>query len=191
MRVDDEAGARAAAVDVVAQDRHATGPLALAALRGDLVSDALADHLALELGEREEDVQRQAPHRLRRVELLRHGDERHLAPVEDLHQPHEVDERPAHAVDLVDHDAVHVASLDVGQEPLEGRALEVAAGEAAVVVAGRQHRPALGRLALDVRLRAVSLRVEGVVLLLEALLGRLARVDGAADAARDAGADAP
>src|SRR5215472_16094306 len=39
--------------------------------RGDLVADALADDLALELRKRQQDVEGQAPHRGRRVELLR------------------------------------------------------------------------------------------------------------------------
>ena len=56
--------------DVVAERRDAAHPHPLPARGGELVADALADHLALELGEREQDVQRQPAHRRRRVERL-------------------------------------------------------------------------------------------------------------------------
>ena len=63
-------------------------------------------------------------------------------------------------VDLVDDDDVDPAGLDVGQQPLQRRPLQGAAGEAAVVVAvGHQH-PALGALAGDVGLAGVALGVE-------------------------------
>ena len=62
-------------INIVAEDRVAAGPLALASGGGDLVPSALADDLALELGEGQQDVQRQAPHGRSRIEGLRHGDE--------------------------------------------------------------------------------------------------------------------
>jgi hypothetical protein len=51
---------------------------------GDLVADALADDLALKLREGQQDVEGQAPHRGRRVELLRHRNEGRAPGVEDL-----------------------------------------------------------------------------------------------------------
>ena len=54
----------AARVDVVAQERRAAGPLALAAGGGDLVAGALGDDLALELGEGQQHVEDQPAHRL-------------------------------------------------------------------------------------------------------------------------------
>src|SRR5262249_58523001 len=54
-------------------------------------------------------------------------------------------------------------------------------GEAAVVVAGGQALPALVLLAGDERLGRFALGVQGVELLLQALLGALAGVDRAAD----------
>ena len=87
------------------------------------------------------------------------------------------------AVDLVDHHHVDQPGLDVGQQALQGRPLQGAAGDAAVVVAvGHQH-PALGALAGDVGLAGLALGVEAVELLLEPFLGRLAGVDGAAELA--------
>ena len=60
---------------VVSQWRHAADPQALALGGGDLVPDALGGDLPLELGKRQQHVEGQPPHRGRRVELLRHGDE--------------------------------------------------------------------------------------------------------------------
>jgi hypothetical protein len=78
--------------------------------------------------------------------------------------------------------AVDPARLDVGQQPLQGRALDAAAGEAPVVVAGGEGLPALGLLAGDERLGGLTLGVQRVELLIEPLLAALAGVDGAADA---------
>ena len=140
--------------DVVAERRHAAHPHALAPRGGELVADALADHLALELGEAEQDVERQPAHRRRRVELLGDGDERDAVPLEDLDDPGEVDQRAGQPVDLVDDHDVDRAAFDVAQQPLQGRALHGAAGEAAVVVAVGHEQPALVLLALDVGLAA-------------------------------------
>ena len=71
--------------------------------------------------------------------------------------------------------------LDVAQQPLQRRPLQRAAGEAAVVVAVADEHPALVLLAGDVRQRRLALGVEAVELHVEALVGRDAGVDGAAD----------
>ncbi len=63
-----------AVLDVVAERRPAAHPHALLAGGGELVPDALADHLPLELGEGEQDVERQPAHRGGGVERL--GDAR-------------------------------------------------------------------------------------------------------------------
>ena len=59
-----------AVLDVVAERRAAAHPHALASGGGELVADALADHLALELGEGQQDVERQPAHRGGGVEGL-------------------------------------------------------------------------------------------------------------------------
>src|SRR6476620_3938159 len=64
--VDDEL----AVFDVVAERGLTAHPHALLLGGRDLVADALAGDLALELGKRQEDVERQASHRRRGVELL-------------------------------------------------------------------------------------------------------------------------
>ena len=126
----------------------------------ELVADALADHLALELGEGEQDVERQPPHRGGGVERLGDADEGDAVAVEHLDQLGEVHQRAAEPVDLVDHHDVDAPRLDVGQQPLQRRALQRAAGDAAVVVAvGHQH-PAFGLLAGDVGLAGLALGIE-------------------------------
>jgi hypothetical protein len=83
-----------------------------------------------------------------------------------VHDLREVNQRAAEAIHFVDHDAVDLAVLDVAQQPLEGGALHIPAGEPAVVVAVGQADPALGLLAGDVRLARIALGVEAVELLL-------------------------
>ena len=92
-----------------------------------------------------------------------------LVAVEHLDQLGEVHQRAAEAVDLVDDDDVDPAGLDVGEQPLQGRALQGAAGEAAVVVAVADQHPALGLLAGDIGLAGLALGVEAVELHARAL----------------------
>src|SRR5207302_9394686 len=62
-RVDDER----ALVGVIAKRDIAAHPHALLLRRGDLVADAFAGHLPLELGQGQQHMERQAPHRARRL----------------------------------------------------------------------------------------------------------------------------
>src|ERR1019366_213994 len=64
---------------------------------------------------------------------------------------------------------------------LQGRALYRAAREASVVVHVRKRDPSGVTLARDVGLTCFALRVERVELLLEPIIGRLPRVDRAAE----------
>src|SRR5271170_3719811 len=57
-------------VNVVSQRARASHPHSLALGAGDLVADALADHLTLELRERQQHVERQPSHRSGGIELL-------------------------------------------------------------------------------------------------------------------------
>jgi hypothetical protein len=106
-----------------------------------------------------------------RVELLGHAHERDIVPLEGAHQACEVQQRPAEAVDLVDHHGVDLAGLDVGHQPPQRRAFGVAAAVAPVVVALRQADPPLVPLGGDERLGGLALRVQGVERLVQALLG--------------------
>lgn len=112
------------------------------------------------------------------VELLGDRDKGDPVLLEGLHQPCEVQERPAQPVYLVDHNAVDPTGLDVGHEALQRRPLNVGPGESAVVVPLGKRHPALGLLAGNEGLPRLALGVEGIKLLLQALLGTLARVDG-------------
>ena len=73
-------------------------PLALGG--GDLVAHPLADHLALELGEREQHIERQPPHARGGVEGLRHRDEGDGVFVEQFDELGEVGERSCQPVDF-------------------------------------------------------------------------------------------
>ena len=137
-----------AVLDLVAERRPAAHPHALLAGRRELVADALADHLALELGEAEQDVERQPAHGGRGVELLGDADEGHVVALEHLDQLGEIRQRAAEAVDLVDHDDVDQPGLDVEKQPLERRPLQRAARDpAVVVVVGSAIQPSLFWLA--------------------------------------------
>ncbi len=101
--------------------------------------------------------------------------------IEHLDQPGEIHQRAAQPVDLVDDHDVDATGLDVGEQALQGRPFERAAGEAAIVVLVCEFEPALGALAGDVGAAGLALGVEAVELHVEPFLGRLARVDGAAE----------
>ena len=145
----------------------------------DLVADALGGDLALELGKRQQHVQRQPAHRGGGVELLGDRDEGHIVLVEQLDELGEVGQRAGQAVDLVDDDDVDLAGPHIVQQPLQGWPVGVAAREAAIVVFASQQRPAGMGLAADIGLRGIILGVERVEVLLEPLVGRDAGVDRA------------
>src|SRR4051812_48905478 len=77
-RVDDQC----ALVGVIAQRHIAAHPHALLLRGGDLVADAFTGDLPLELRKGQQYIERQAPHRASRAELLRNRDERHTLGVE-------------------------------------------------------------------------------------------------------------
>ena len=147
----------------------------------ELVPDALANHLALELGKAEEDVQRQPPHAGRGVKALGDADEGDVVGVKGLDQAREVHQRAAQTVNLVDDHHIDPALLDIAQEPLQCRPLQRAARETPVIVVVSHQGPALGALGGGIGHAAVPLGVEGVELAVEPLVGALAGVDGAAE----------
>ena len=71
-------------LDLIPERGHAAHPHPLLFRGGDLVADALADDLTLELRKGQQHVQRQATHRRRRVELLRDRDKGGVPRIEDL-----------------------------------------------------------------------------------------------------------
>src|SRR4029077_2782639 len=90
----------------IPERRHAPHPHPFLLRGGDLVADALADDLALELCEGQQNVEGQAPHRGRRVELLRHRHKGGTAGIEDLDNLGKIGERAGQPVDLVNNDGV-------------------------------------------------------------------------------------
>ena len=94
---------------VVAERRHAADPKSLAFGGRDLVPDALGGDLALELGKRQQHIERQPSHRGGRVELLGDRYERYAVLVEQLDELGEVGQRAGQAIDLVDDNDVDLS----------------------------------------------------------------------------------
>jgi hypothetical protein len=166
---------------VIAERHHAADPQSLSLRGRDLVADALAGHLALELGKRGQHVQGQPPHRGGGIELLGDRDERDPMGIEQLHQLGEIRQRPGQQVDLVDHNHVNFPGPDIGQELLERRAVGRPAGIAAVAIPGPDEGPALRRLAAYIGFGGVMLGIERVEILLQPMLGGDPGIDGAAN----------
>src|SRR5262252_1800441 len=100
--------------------------------------------------------------------------------IEQLDELGEISERAGQPVDLVNQHNVDSARAHLGQEPLQSRAVERGTGECTIVVAAGDQPPAFVRLALYICLASLALSIERVEGKLEIVLGRLARIDGAA-----------
>ena len=118
----------------------------------------------------------QAPHRGRRIELLRHRHKGRIVRIEDVDDLGEIGKRPGQAVDLVDNDDLNLPGLNVLQKPLERRPLHRTAGQAAVIVHVAKRDPSGMTLAHDIGLARLPLGVERIEFLLEALVGRFSGV---------------
>ena len=123
--------------DPVTQRHRSADPDALALGGGDLVPHPLADDLALELGEGQQHIEGEPAHAGGGVERLGYRDERHGVLVEQLDQLGKVGKRAGEPVDLVDHHDVDLAGPDIGQQGLQGRAVQRGARDAAIVIAGQ------------------------------------------------------
>ena len=88
-------------------------PLALGG--GDLVANALGGDFPLELGKRQQHIERQSPHRGRGIELLGDRDEGHAVAIEQFDELGEFRQGAGQAVDLVDHNDIDLACPDVSQ----------------------------------------------------------------------------
>ena len=82
----------------------------------------------------------------------------------------EVGEAARQPIDLVDHNDVDQAALDIGQQPLQRRPVGIAAGVAGVVVVIGDRNPALGALAGNVSMTRLLLCVDGIEFLVEAFV---------------------
>lgn len=135
--------------------------------------------LAFELGEGEQDVQHQPPHRRRSVELLGHRHKGHFVAFEHFDQPSEVGQAAGQPVDLVDDHDVDLVGDDVAHEALQCRSFHVATGVTAIIVVVGHGQPAFGALACDVGMTGFPLRVQGIERLIEPFVCRNAGVDRA------------
>ena len=135
-----------------------------------LYAERFAGDVAFELGEREQHVQRQTPHRGGGVERLGDADEAGPGPVECLHNLGEVGETACEAIDLVDDDDVHLAGADVRKQPLQSGSIHISARVTTIIIAARQQDPALLPLALRIGGAGLPLRIEAVEVLVEPLL---------------------
>ena len=77
--------------------------------------------------------------------------------IEHLDDLGEVGKRTGQSIDLVDHHRIDLVGLNLGEKLLQGRAVQGAAGQAAVVVGNGQRGPAHPPLGLDVGLAGFAL----------------------------------
>jgi hypothetical protein len=107
----------------------------------------------------------------RGIELLGDRYETDALLVELFHDLGEVGQGAGEAVNFINDDGVDSLRGNIVQEFLQPWPLHVAAGEAAIVVAGEDDMPSLMTLAEDLRLTGLSLGVEGIEGLLQSLFG--------------------
>src|SRR5260370_14820282 len=135
--VDDQPPA--AGIEVVAEDQVPARPLSFLPCGDLLVASPLRDDFALELRERQQDIQAESAQRRVGVELLRDGYEADALFLEHLHHPAEVDQGTAQTIDLVNNDAIDLAGLYVRQQLPHPRPFYVRAGVPAIAVLGGDH----------------------------------------------------
>lgn len=90
--------------------------------------DALARHVAFQLGKDEDDLEHGLAHRRGRIELLVLADERHAELLAPRVHRREIQQIAADAVDLPDQHMRELAGLDALQHRLERRAIGILAG---------------------------------------------------------------
>lgn len=78
-----------------------------------VLGKTLADNLTLELGERKQHVERQAPHAAGGVERLGHRHEARASGVEHFDDLCEISQAPGQPIHLIDDDYIDLAQSDV------------------------------------------------------------------------------
>src|SRR6202011_5639769 len=78
------------------------------------------------------------------------------------------------------HDYIDKMGLDIGPHPFESRPFRRSAGIAAIVIEGGKGSPALVPLTLYICVTGLALRMQGIEILFQSLLGRFPGVDGTA-----------
>src|SRR6266850_4470737 len=101
--------------------------------------------------------------------------------IEQLNQLGEVRQRPRQAIDLIDNDDVDLPGADVLQQSLQIGTVGRPTGVSPIVIAGPDQGPAGMGLAFDIGGGSIVLRIQRVELLVEPVLSRDPRIDGAAD----------
>ena len=102
---------------------------------------------------------------------MRDRDKGAAGGLEPVHQPGKVCKRARQPIDFVDNNHVDPAAIDIGKQALQCRTFQGAAREAAIVIAGGQHLPALMALTGNVGRAGLMLGIERVEALIETLVG--------------------
>src|ERR1019366_10754241 len=124
-------------LDVISDWHSATHPHPFAFGGCDLVPYSLARHFPFELGEGEQNIQGQPPHRSCGVELLSDRYEGDSARVQSLYDLGKIGQAPCEAINLIDDNGIDLALFDVFQQSLKCRSLQGSAGISPVVVVTR------------------------------------------------------
>jgi putative component of membrane protein insertase Oxa1/YidC/SpoIIIJ protein YidD len=123
------------ATTLVISDWHsATHPHPFAFGGCDLVPYSLARHFPFELGEGEQNIQGQPPHRSCGVELLSDRYEGDSARVQSLYDPGKIGQATGEAIDFIDNDGIDFAIFNVFQQSLKCGPFHGSAGISPVVV---------------------------------------------------------
>jgi hypothetical protein len=93
-------------------------------------------------------------------------------------------QRACQTVDLVDDNGINPFGCDLIEQSFQGWPFHITAGEAAIVILGRNQLPAFMSLTDDVGFAGFPLSVERIEGLLEILFRGFAGVDGSADPGR-------
>ena len=95
--------------------------------------------------------------------------------VEDLDQLGKIGERTGQPVDLVDHHDIDPARPHLGEQRLQGRAVERGSGQAAVIIVLGHQPPALAGLAADIGLTGFPLAAATAAPDLSSLLSEISK----------------
>jgi hypothetical protein len=112
---------------------------------------------------------------------LGHRDKRYFTLLKKLHGLDKVDETAGEAVDFINRHHIHLPCFNVTQKPLECWPIGIFPAEAAIIIVVRKSHPVFPALALDISLNGLSLRVNGIELLLQAIVIGYPAIDGDAD----------
>jgi hypothetical protein len=168
--IQDQFPAGLVGMRVIAQRWHTPHPETFLLGGGNLVSNTFRGHFPFELGKGQQDIQGEPPHGGGGVEGLGDGDKGTPGSVQLVHQFCKIGQGSCEAIDLVDHDHVDAARPDITQQLLQGRALQGAAGLAAIVIPGVEQLPAFMLLAGNIGDTGLMLRIQRIEVLLQPVI---------------------